>query len=59
FTSPEWCNIFFKEWVNKINIKNEDIFNIYEINKRIHDYNTLKYNENFNHLLSIAIWLET
>jgi len=56
FISNVWCKIFFENW-DKIKIDNKDIFNKSEIDKKIFNYKPSSYNEDFNHLLSIAIWL--
>jgi len=58
FTSDRWSKLFFDFLVNK-DIKLDPFFNREEIFRFMREYAPNKYNQEFNNLLSIAIWTST
>lgn len=57
FSSPSWCQIMFKEKLDMFDGFDNEFINFKIIKKTIADYEIKNYNKDFNHLLSVALWL--
>jgi len=58
FDSPGWSNIFYKEILYNDSKFSNDLTDSTIIKEELAKYKKTDYNKAFNHLLSIAIWLE-
>jgi len=57
FASPLWCKILFDEKLDLFGKLDDMFFNSSLIKKYIAGYETESYSQDFNHLLSVALWL--
>jgi hypothetical protein len=58
FASPLWCKSLFKEKLHLFDGFNNEFFNSESMQKTMAGYAKENYNKDFNHLLSVALWLE-